>query len=340
LQISNVNVPFPNTVAPFSSVVAHTGAGVTKDILSSSFSPLSEISESSSSQNSLSENAVVYSPESLVRSAAPSISTDDTNTSSFSEQGSGESARPNESVIPENSQSIQPNQEASPGRIDVSEGAQPNIASDGGAGDEGKVDEQPFTGLPEESRAPKEQASGLSADELAVVKELSSRDQEVRTHEQQHQSVGGQHAGSASFSFQTGPDGVQYAVGGEVSIDVSAVSGDPRATIDKMRTVQAAALAPAEPSSQDRSVAAAASRLMLQAQSDLAAQHTEERQVQAQRTQEQRAQAAEDREQQKDEQKNRRSSVSEGVRTYERLIGLGQQFENGLTPTINLDEVV
>ena len=343
MQISNVNVPLPNTVAPFSPVVAHTGAGVTKDILSSSFSPLSETSELSSSQNSLSENSIVYSPESLVRSSVSSVSIDDADASTFVEQGSGKNIRPNESVTPEVSQSIQPEQEAFPGQVDVSEGGQPTGVREGGdssADDESTVDEQSFTGLPEESAAPKEQAGGLTPDELAVVKELSSRDQEVRTHEQQHQSVGGKYAGSASFSFQTGPDGVQYAVGGEVSIDASVVPGDPRATIDKMRTVQAAALAPAEPSSQDRSVAAAASRLMLQAQSDLAAQQTEERQVQTQRAQEQRVQAAEDREQQKDEQKDRRSSISEGVRTYERLVGLGQQFENGLTPTINLDEVV
>ena len=334
MQISNVNVPFPNTVAPFSPVVAHTGAGVTKDILSSSFSPLSETSELSSFQNSLSENAIVYSPESLVRSSHSSVS---------AEQGSVKNIQPNEPDIPELPQSILPEQNVSPGLIDVDEGVQligGSEGSDSNADNENPIDDQTFTGLPEAPAAQKSPSGGLTTDELAVVKSLSSRDQEVRTHEQQHQSVGGQHAGSASFSFQTGPDGVQYAVGGEVSIDVSAVPGDPRATIDKMRTVQAAALAPAEPSSQDRSVAAAASRLILQAQSDLAAQHSEERQVHAERTQEQRVQAAEDREQQRDEQKNRRPSISEGVRTYERLIGLGQQFENGLTPSINLDEVV
>ena len=49
--------------------------------------------------------------------------------------------------------------------------------------------------------------------------------------------------------------------GGEVSIDTSPVEGDPEATIQKARQIQAAANAPAEPSSQDRSVAAKASQL-------------------------------------------------------------------------------
>ncbi len=318
MQISNVNVAFPTTISPSSSTAVNVGEGVTKDILSSSFSPVSEPSKLSSSQSNLSESAVVYSPESLTRASVPSISSDDKSTPSSTEQGVSESARP---ATPEPSQSIQPEEDVSPGSIDVSETAQPNVGSENG----GVTDEQTFTGLPTASADP-QPSGGLTTDELAIVQELSARDQEVRTHEQQHQAVGGQYAGSASFSFQTGPDGVQYAVGGEVSIDVSAVSGDPKATIDKMRTVQAAALAPAEPSSQDRSVAATASRIMLQAQSELVAQQAEVREAEAQKSQ--------------DEQESRRSSTSEGVRTYERLIGLGQQFENGLTPSINLDEVV
>ena len=48
--------------------------------------------------------------------------------------------------------------------------------------------------------------------------------------------------------------------------------GDPQATIDKMRVVRAAALAPAEPSPQDRAVAAEAMQLMLQAQAELSSE--------------------------------------------------------------------
>lgn len=116
----------------------------------------------------------------------------------------------------------------------------------------------------------------LSDEAQAAVDKLSSRDREVRAHEAAHQSAGGQYAGSASYSYQSGPDGKQYAVGGEVSIDASPVSGDPAATIAKMRQIRSAALAPAQPSGQDRAVAAAAAAMSAQAQAELAAQKAEE----------------------------------------------------------------
>jgi len=114
-------------------------------------------------------------------------------------------------------------------------------------------------------------SQGLTETELKELTELKSRDREVRAHEAAHQAVGGQYAGAMSFSYQRGPDGAQYAVGGEVPIDVAPVSGDPQATIEKMRVVRAAAMAPAQPSSQDRAVAAQAMQTMLQAQSEMAA---------------------------------------------------------------------
>jgi len=112
---------------------------------------------------------------------------------------------------------------------------------------------------------------GLTEAELKELSELKARDREVRAHEAAHQAVGGQYAGAMSFTYQRGPDGAQYAVGGEVPIDVSPVAGDPQATIEKMRVVRAAAMAPAQPSAQDRAVAAQAMQTMLQAQSELTA---------------------------------------------------------------------
>ncbi|SFD21625.1 putative metalloprotease CJM1_0395 family protein [Pseudoalteromonas denitrificans] len=105
--------------------------------------------------------------------------------------------------------------------------------------------------------------------ELEQLKQLKSRDTEVRNHEHAHAAVGGQYAGSPSYEYQRGPDGSNYAVGGEVSIDVSVVSGDPQATINKMQQVQAAALAPAEPSSADRAIAADAAQKLATAQTEL-----------------------------------------------------------------------
>lgn len=105
--------------------------------------------------------------------------------------------------------------------------------------------------------------------EAAQIKELKARDTEVRIHEQAHASVGGQYAGSPSYEYQRGPDGTNYAVGGEVQIDVAEVAGDPRATIEKMQTVRAAALAPAEPSGADRAIAADATQKLAAAQAEL-----------------------------------------------------------------------
>lgn len=102
--------------------------------------------------------------------------------------------------------------------------------------------------------------------------ELSSRDADVRAHEQAHASVGGAYAGSPSYTMQRGPDGKSYAVGGEVGIDVSAVPNDPAATISKMEVVMRAALAPADPSAQDRRVAAEAQGLAAAARAELAKQ--------------------------------------------------------------------
>lgn len=112
---------------------------------------------------------------------------------------------------------------------------------------------------------------GFDQAQLKALTELKVRDREVRAHEAAHQAVGGQYAGAMSFTYQRGADGAQYAVGGEVPIDVSRVAGDPQATIEKMRVVGSAAMAPAQPSAQDRAVAAQAMQVMLQAQSELAA---------------------------------------------------------------------
>ena len=110
----------------------------------------------------------------------------------------------------------------------------------------------------------------LTPDEKKAVEKLKQSDQEVRSHEQAHSAAGGAYVkGGPSFTFQTGPDGRRYAIGGEVSIDTSPIKGDPKATIQKMMTVIKAATAPASPSGQDMAVAAAATQVMTQAQMQL-----------------------------------------------------------------------
>ncbi len=111
-------------------------------------------------------------------------------------------------------------------------------------------------------------ASELTPEQQQEVNRLKAIDRKVRAHEQAHMAAGGGLAGGASFQFVRGPDGRQYAVAGEVSISLS--SGQtPESTIARARQVQAAALAPIDPSSQDRSVAAAAAQMESQARAEL-----------------------------------------------------------------------
>ena len=80
---------------------------------------------------------------------------------------------------------------------------------------------------------------------------------------------------SPSYTYQVGPDGQRYAIGGEVRIDTSPEK-DPEATIRKMEIVKRAALAPAEPSAQDVKVAQMAEQQRMKAQAELRRQKAEE----------------------------------------------------------------
>lgn len=128
------------------------------------------------------------------------------------------------------------------------------------------------------SRPTEQKTSSPSAktnEDQQVIDKLRQTDRAVRAHEQAHIAAGGGLVrGSASFSYKTGPDGKQYAVGGEVSIDASP-GRTPVESIEKARTIRAAALAPADPSPQDRAVAAQAARIEAEAQQQIAAQQGE-----------------------------------------------------------------
>ena len=109
-----------------------------------------------------------------------------------------------------------------------------------------------------------------SAAEARQIARLQQIDQQVRQHERAHIAAGGNLVlGAPTFQYVTGPNGRRYAVGGEVRIDTSPVEGDPEATLLKAQQIRRAALAPATPSAQDRSVAAKASSLESQARQEL-----------------------------------------------------------------------
>ncbi len=120
----------------------------------------------------------------------------------------------------------------------------------------------------ESGKAVKSPIDHLSGEERKVVTKLRKRDQEVRRHERAHMAAAGPYGGMPVYDLQKGPDGRLYAVGGEVSIDVKPLK-DPAATIAKEEIVIRAALAPANPSAQDHSVAAQARQLKAEAISKL-----------------------------------------------------------------------
>jgi hypothetical protein len=104
--------------------------------------------------------------------------------------------------------------------------------------------------------------------EAEEIRDLKQRDAEVKAHEQAHMAAGGGLVqGAASYTYEKGPDGAMYAVGGEVKIDTSPAR-TPDQTIRKAQQIRRAALAPAQPSATDRAVAAAASRMEGQARAE------------------------------------------------------------------------
>lgn len=111
--------------------------------------------------------------------------------------------------------------------------------------------------------------------EARALVELKKRDREVRTHEQAHKAVAGRFASGASFTLERGPDGRFYAVGGHVNLDVSEAA-TPEKTIQKMMVIRRAALAPAQPSAQDRTVASQATASEAGAKRELAQEMAEE----------------------------------------------------------------
>lgn len=129
-----------------------------------------------------------------------------------------------------------------------------------------------------------------------MIQELQARDREVRAHEGAHVAAGGNLVISGpSYTYQRGPDGRAYAIGGKVQLDVSEVADDPEASLQKSEQIRRAALAPMDPSPQDIKVAASAGQMAARARLDIAVQRREEAQLEA----EQRALEAE---QQRNEQ--------------------------------------
>lgn len=183
-------------------------------------------------------------------------------------------------------------------------------------------------------------------EEREAVRELAARDRQVRQHERAHAALGGRYAGAPRYEYERGPDGVTYAVSGEVPIDTSKIPDDPEATLEKAQQIRRAAFAPAEPSQADRRVAAEAAQLEAEARAELRRERLESLEPSRQgdgeagpavesARQEREAREQSEREQDRDErvaalaEEQRRRNIG----TYLELIELG-----GLAPDRQLDQ--
>lgn len=120
------------------------------------------------------------------------------------------------------------------------------------------------------TRAGASSGGDLTEEEQRELRELQQRDRAVRAHEQAHVAVGGSLVlRGAVFEYEIGPDGNRYAVAGEVLIDTSP-GRTPEETVAKAERIVATALAPIDPSPQDRQVAAEARRMAAEARIEIA----------------------------------------------------------------------
>jgi len=111
--------------------------------------------------------------------------------------------------------------------------------------------------------------SELSAQEQEKVRELKESDTRVRAHEMAHKAAAGAlAAGGPYYDLQRGPDGQNYAVGGEVPIRLPETN-DYKQALKDAQQAERAALAPADPSPDDYAAAAAFRQRAVEARAKL-----------------------------------------------------------------------
>ena len=133
-----------------------------------------------------------------------------------------------------------------------------NAEQQAGGGSESNAEGNAQTG--EEELTPQEQRE---------VSELKTTDAEVKAHENAHKAAAaGLSTSAPNYEYETGPDGKKYAVAGDVNVSYQS-SSDPEVNLKNAQQLRAAALAPADPSSQDRKVAMQAEREIAQARQEI-----------------------------------------------------------------------
>jgi hypothetical protein len=110
----------------------------------------------------------------------------------------------------------------------------------------------------------------LDASDDATVRESRRREQASRVHEQKQTETNTQVEDAAQWTVERGPNGAEYATNGRVSIDVSSVKDDPEATILKMWSAQASALAAGSITGVDSELGSVATARLTEALRELA----------------------------------------------------------------------
>lgn len=104
----------------------------------------------------------------------------------------------------------------------------------------------------------------LSREDQELVDNLEARDAKVRNHETSHIMAAGGQAGMPTYTYQTGPDGKRYAIGGSVNI-ATMTTGDTEQDARRANTAYRAAMATGEPSSRDMQAATRARTMEMEA---------------------------------------------------------------------------
>jgi hypothetical protein len=103
---------------------------------------------------------------------------------------------------------------------------------------------------------------GADTGDRALLEKLRDRDALVRGHENSHiLAAGGQVSGPVQYTYQTGPDGRQYAIGGSVNISVVSSPANDEDAARQAETARRAATAGGEMSLRDMQVAMRATEI-------------------------------------------------------------------------------
>jgi len=270
-MIANLPSNFANAVTPFVPLGRQAVGQESEDLRASPLKPLEQAGESARRQNRRApeDNPNLEGEASRVRQ----------------ERGSGEGTSGPEAL--ERARNQPGPIVASPDQVPagLAPGSQVGATQGASVAEPAPVgsslpDEGPNTGAQgdREQQVRREVERQRQRQEQQQIRQLAARDREVRQHEQAHVAVGGRFASAPRFEFVRGPDGVNYAVAGEVQIDTSPVPGDPEATAQKAQQIRRAANAPLEPSAADRRVAAEAARMEAEARQQVRQEAAEERQ--------------------------------------------------------------